>query len=407
MTQNDLTVVNASHPIMNGPYGHFAAGYNVTGLNTDNDAIMADRARNATTVAKLTDGYAKIVATDSLPGKVVYWNGKGPDNWLSNADCEAMFKNLLVWFLDVSAPTTTADYDGAWHSVDFTVNLSAYDYFGVNQTYYKVNGGATKTVAADGQPKITQEGANNTVEYWSTDLYGQVEGHKLLQGIKLDKTAPTASLTINNNAKYTNTQDVTFMLNATDATLLSMRFSNDNVTWSTWENYAAVKTWTLIGSDGTKTVYAQFKDAAGLTASAYASIILDTTAPTVNAGSDKTVKLLDTVAFDGSASDSNGIASYRWLFGDGTSGSGASASNVYGSVGTFTATLTATDAAGNSASATVKVVVNFTPASTATQALLQRQHPQLPQCQPVDRQSRQPRLQQRPLLPQPHQHSRQ
>jgi hypothetical protein len=145
-----------------------------------------------------------------------------------------------------------------------------------------------------------------------------------------------------------------------------MRFSNDNAAWSTWENYTAAKTWALTGSDGNKTVYAQFKDAAGLTASAYASIILDTTAPTVDAGSDRTVNLLDTVTFDGSASDANGIVSYKWLFGDGTSGTGASASNFYGSIGTFTAKLTATDAAGNTGSATVKVVVNFTPAATAT-----------------------------------------
>jgi hypothetical protein len=365
--ENDLTIVNASHPIMSGKYGHFAAGYNITGLNIDNDKIVADTSRNATTVAKLADGYAKIVATDSLPGKVVYWNGIGTSDWLNNADCQAMFKNTLLWFLDVSAPSTTADYNGSWHSTDFTVNLSAYDYFGVNQTYYKVNDGATKTVAADGQPKIAAESANNTLEYWSTDLSGHVETHQFLQGIKLDKTAPAASFTINNSAKYVNTQNVTLTSNATDATALSMRFSNDNINWTTWANYTASKTWTLTGGDGSKTVYAQFKDEAGLTAAATASIILDTTAPTADAGSSQTVNLGDTVAFNaGASSDSNGIVIYRWNFGDGTQATGASVSNVYGSIGTFTVTLTVTDAAGNSASSTAKVVVNFKPAATPT-----------------------------------------
>jgi thermitase len=364
---NDLIVANTSHAIMNGPYGNFAAGYNVTGLNIDNDAVIADRSRNAMAVARLTDGYAKIVATDSLPGKVVYWNGIGPDNWLNNADCEAMFKNTMLWFLDESAPITTTNYDGAWHSTSFTVQLVAYDYFGVNQTYYKVNGGQIKTIAADGQPMITTEGVNNTLEYWSTDLYGHVEAHKFLQQIKLDKTAPAASFTINSGAKYANTQDVTLSLNATDATALSMRFSNDNATWTTWTNYTAIKAWALTGADGNKTVYAQFKDQAGLTATVYSSIILDATAPTVDAGSSRTVNLTDNVAFDGSSSyDANGIVSYMWLFGDGTQGSGAKVSNVYGSVDTFTVKLTVTDAAGNTASASVKVAVEFKPAATPT-----------------------------------------
>ncbi len=364
-TANNMTVIESSHPIMNGPYGQFAAGYNVTGLNIDNDAVKADTARNATAVAQLTDGNAKIVATDSLPGKVVFWNGIGTSDWLNNQDCEAMFKNTLLWFLDVSAPTTTADYDGLWHSTDFTINLSAYDYFGVNQTYYRINGGAVKTLAADGQPKITAENANNTLEYWSTDLYGHTETHRFLQQIKLDKTAPTAYLTINNGAKYTNTQNVNIASNVTDAFAVSMRLSNDNVTWTPWETYVASKTWSLTDGDGNKTVYAQFRDEAGLTAAFEASILLDTTPPTADAGSSRTANLGETVVFDGSASfDANGISSYKWVFGDGAQGTGAQVSNVYGSVGTFTVRLTVADEAGNTASATVKVVINFTPAVT-------------------------------------------
>ncbi|NLF88802.1 S8 family serine peptidase [Candidatus Bathyarchaeota archaeon] len=366
-TENNLTVVESSHPIMNGPYGRFPAGYNVTNLNIDNDAVKADTARNATAVAKLSDGYAKIVVTESLPGKVVFWNGIGASDWLNNQDCKAMFKNTLLWFLDVSAPTTTADYDGLWHTTDFTINLSAYDYFGVNQTYYRINNGAIKTLSADGQPQITAESANNTLEYWSTDLYGHTETHQFLQQIKLDKTAPVVTLTINNGAKYSNTQNVNIVSNASDAFALSMRLSNDNSTWSTWETYTATKTWSLTSGDGSKTVYVQFRDEAGLTVSCDASILLDTTVPTANAGCSQTVNLGEAVAFDGSGSnDGNGIASYRWTFGDGATGTGVQVSNVYGSVGTFNVRLIVEDAAGNTASASVKVTVSFKPAVTPT-----------------------------------------
>jgi PKD repeat protein len=191
--------------------------------------------------------------------------------------------------------------------------------------------------------------------------------HQFLQGVKLDKTAPTVSFTINGGAKYASTRDVTLALNATDTFPLSMRFSNDNINWTTLEPYTDSKAWKLTAADGGKTVYAEFKDEAGLTVVANASIILDTTAPIANAGSSQTVNLGDTVAFSGSASsDANGIISYRWNFGDGTQATGVSASNVYGSVGTFTVTLTVQDAAGNTASATTKVVVNFKPTATTT-----------------------------------------
>ena len=95
----DLYVVDETHPIMNGPYGSFPAGYHILALYSDCDAVEADIARNAITVAELADGYDKIIATELSPGRVVYWNGKGTDDWIWNVDCEAMLKNTLAWFI--------------------------------------------------------------------------------------------------------------------------------------------------------------------------------------------------------------------------------------------------------------------------------------------------------------------
>lgn len=194
-----LIVVNSTNPIMDGHYGSFPVGYNYStsdsamggGMYLAN--ITADAACNGTVIADTFDGAAKIVATSGLPGKVVFWNGGDYFTWSSLADCEAMVQNLLLWFMDDIAPTTTADYHDAWHTSDFTVKLSAEDFFGVNQTYYRINGGATKTVTANGQPQITTEGNNNTLEYWSVDFNGNQETHHTLTQIKLDKTAPTAN----------------------------------------------------------------------------------------------------------------------------------------------------------------------------------------------------------------------
>jgi len=93
---------------------------------------------------------------------------------------------------DYIPPTTSHDYDGLWRNTDFTITLRATDYeSGIAETYYRINDSPVKTVSIDGQPCITTEGANNTLEYWSIDKAGNEElPHKILTGIKLDKTAP-------------------------------------------------------------------------------------------------------------------------------------------------------------------------------------------------------------------------
>jgi Tol biopolymer transport system component len=181
---------------------------------------------------------------------------------------------------DSTAPVTVDDYDNSWHVVDYKINLVATDDLsGVAETYYKVNGGSTQTVAAHGQPSITVEGPNNTLEYWSVDFAGNEETHKLLTGIKLDKTPPTGTITINNEAASTSSPAVTLALSANDTSgIAQMRFSNNGTDWTSWETYATSKNWTLPSGDGEKTVYVQFKDNAGwVSSNVSATILLDTT----------------------------------------------------------------------------------------------------------------------------------
>ena len=94
----DLYVIDDAHPIMNGPYGTYPAGYHIAGLHSDCDQAEADTGRMARTVAELGDGYDKIIAAEGLPGKVVFWNGVGAYDWTYNADCQAIFENTVHWF---------------------------------------------------------------------------------------------------------------------------------------------------------------------------------------------------------------------------------------------------------------------------------------------------------------------
>ena len=105
---------------------------------------------------------------------------------------ESMQHNQTVK-IDSTPPITTDNYDGAWHN-SITITLAGTDAAsGMNETYYKINDGATKSVSVDSQPLIMTEGATNKLEYWSVDVAGNVESSKILSDIKIDATVPIIS----------------------------------------------------------------------------------------------------------------------------------------------------------------------------------------------------------------------
>ncbi len=80
-----------------------------------------------------------------------------------------------------------------------------------------------------------------------------------------DTTPPTGSITINAGAATASSRTVTLGLTATDnaGTIAGMMISNDGVTWSSEAAFSASQAWVLTAGDGTKTVYAKFKDSSG------------------------------------------------------------------------------------------------------------------------------------------------
>lgn len=178
--------------------------------------------------------------------------------------------------------TVTSNYTNQWRNSNFEIDLSP-DY-NVNETFYRLNGGSTCNITANGQPTITTESNNNTVEYWNTwNVYGTVLNelpHTTVTEIKLDKTAPIGTITTD----ITTTQTPTIMLTleATDGTsgVAQMHFSNDNFTWSNWEPYQTSKTWALLDGEGLKTVSVQFIDNAGLTSTYNLTLKLETSLST-------------------------------------------------------------------------------------------------------------------------------
>ncbi|MGH7895445.1 MAG: PKD domain-containing protein [Candidatus Binatia bacterium] len=112
-------------------------------------------------------------------------------------------------------------------------------------------------------------------------------------------------------------------------------------------------------SAGTYTVTLTVTDNKGATNSDTAVVSVANRPPTAKAGPDQNAPPNTSVTLNGSgSSDLDGtIVSYSWAFGDGTTGSGVSVAHVYGTAGTYTATLTVTDNKGAQASDTAVVTV--------------------------------------------------
>jgi hypothetical protein len=131
---------------------------------------------------------------------------------------------------------------------DWTDCTSPKSYSNLTSTYYTFKVQATDPA---GNVDPTPES-----RFWTSD-------------IPADTTAPSGSVSINDGASTTSSRSVTLTLSATDPSpgsgVTDMRISNtqSGLSSASWEAYSSSKAWTLTASKGTKTVYVQYRDAAG------------------------------------------------------------------------------------------------------------------------------------------------
>ncbi|MBI4689198.1 MAG: hypothetical protein HY754_02855, partial [Nitrospirae bacterium] len=122
---------------------------------------------------------------------------------------------------------------------------------------------------------------------------------------------PTGTISINSGATYTTSTSVTLTISASGPNGVSQMCigsTSDISSCSGWETYSTSKSWTLSSGDGSKKVYAWFKDSLGnANSTPYSdSITLDTTSPSgsisINSGTSYTNTTSATLTI--SASDS-------------------------------------------------------------------------------------------------------
>ncbi len=148
--------------------------------------------------------------------------------------------------------------------------------------------------------------------------------------IFLDTVPPQCSVIINNGAAYTNSTSVALTLSATDpspASGVAQMCVSNIASCSSWQPYATSMAWTLPTGDGTKTVYAWFKDNAGnvTSASVSDSITLDATAPTNGILSATAANSQVSLIWSGFSDATSGVGSYRVVFATGAAPSSCSA----------------------------------------------------------------------------------
>ncbi len=263
---------------------------------------------------------------------------------------------------DLTPPTTTDDYDGLWHSTDFTITLNASDSIsGTAETYYRINDDAINNVSGNGQPYIITEGANNKLEYWSIDNANNEElPHVTLTTIKLDKTAPIAD----GGGNQTIEVGTLFTFNGSAST---DNVSITNYTWSfidiTPKNFTGKTVPYTFNSTGLYEVTLNVTDNIGWWNTDIIWInVTDSSEPVANFTVPDSVIVGAYVIFNASNSTDNaGISTYLWDFGDGTqiSTSNPIIAHTYSTHGVFLVNLTVTDEANNSASTTLIVKVGL------------------------------------------------
>ncbi len=175
-----------------------------------------------------------------------------------------------------------------------TVSAVASDNVGVSGVQFLLDGAVLGAEDGTSPYSVTWNTATatNGTHILSARARDAVGNTTLAQNISVtvsnsvDNQAPTGSVVINGGATATKSRSATLTLSASDPSgVTQMRFSNSGTSFSAAEPYTATKVWTLSSGAGTKTVYVQFKDAAGNWSSLPISdsIVLDTTAPTISA----------------------------------------------------------------------------------------------------------------------------
>jgi hypothetical protein len=178
----------------------------------------------------------------------------------------AMQSGLLHALTDTASPVTTATPAGGTYSTAQSVILACDDNGGSGcfAIYYTTNNTAPTTLSSVYSAPVNVS-VSTTVKYFAVDNDGNMEQVRTSVYTINDADPPVGTVSIDAGAAFTNKTSVTLTLTCNDAVsgCVQMKFSNDGASWDSAVSNTASYNWSLDTGEGSRTVYAQFKDNAG------------------------------------------------------------------------------------------------------------------------------------------------
>ena len=201
-------------------------------------------------------------------------------NWDNNTRLKYITNSSGSW---VAEPVDNDAYVGGSNSIAVDssdhVHISYYDGSNGDLKYATNAYGSWVTESVDSSGNV---GQNSSIAVDSSDIVhiSYLDGtNGSLKYAATNVAVLSGMVVINEAATYCTSRNVTLMLSSTSAH--SICFSNDNITYSDWEDCAASRSWTLSEGDGTKYVYVKYKDETGNVVTVSDSITLWTGDPMV------------------------------------------------------------------------------------------------------------------------------
>ncbi|MBN1759908.1 MAG: autotransporter-associated beta strand repeat-containing protein [Chitinispirillaceae bacterium] len=299
-----------------GPTSVFFSIYDNSGYTADNDPPLAiavtgaDSMRLGTGADTVSAMWKPVVSSDSIS---IEAGGEGKKHVC--IQFKDTVENRSVWYVDstmydTTAPTGTGivvtDINGYTTDPDPVLSLSATgaDSMRIAEAADTANAAWKVYVSIDGIDLSTGGDGLKQVYAQFKDAAGNLTDW-VYDSTLLDATVPSGTISISDRKGYTNDADPPLTVSATGADSMRIGLASDTASllWSVFGPIDSISVST--GGEGTKRVYAQFKDISGNESDwAVDSTIYDTTGPGASVSTSGTFNyLIWTGAVSGTAAD--------------------------------------------------------------------------------------------------------
>ncbi|KYK23855.1 hypothetical protein AYK25_06370 [Thermoplasmatales archaeon SM1-50] len=215
-------------------------------MDQNGSLVLKADVQNGQNISDITASAVRLRATFS---RISAHRTPVLDKWNISA---LVGKDIYPPSTEITLSPSEPDGNNDWYVTPVTVNFTVFDVDSDPEnitTYYDINGYGVQVYNPDDPPVISSERPNNYIEYWSNDSINEELPHHLLEGIKIDLTAPMITLyepsytipagnaTINGTVtEYTSGSGVDQVkISVNGETIYNTVFNGESKVWFEWE----------------------------------------------------------------------------------------------------------------------------------------------------------------------------